>query len=208
MHNRIREFRERKGWSQSDLGEAIGVGWQTVQRAEAGKSGLTLAKKRRYAKALDTDVDTLFSPSALRWVQVRAYIQAGHWAETWELPEEDQYSVAIPFDEAFAHYTLYGAEARGPSMNKRYPEGTALIFTDAIETKEDIEVGRRYIVERQRSDGLREATVKTLWQDDAGRVWLLPESSDPRFQEPIPLEGNDDDTIRIVGRIRYAVSRE
>ncbi|TIP13192.1 S24 family peptidase [Mesorhizobium sp.] len=152
--------------------------------------------------------DELEAEKGVRRVRVTGFVQAGHWAETWEWPEEDTYTVPVPDDPAFRPYLLHAAEARGPSMNRRYPEGTILVFTDVIETGASLELGRRYIVERERADGLREATVKTLWRDEAGKIWLLPESEDPRFQEPIPIDGNEDDTVRVVGRVRFAVSRE
>jgi len=208
MANRIREKREELKLSQADLAELVGVHWQSVHRAESGKTTLSTKKKAMYARALSTDVSSLFDAETFRTVRVRGYVQAGHWAETWEFADEDQYDVPIPNEAAFAQFSLYGAELRGPSMNKRYSEGAVVIFTDAIETHEDLILGKRYVVERQRADGLREATVKTLWRDENGTVWLLPESTDPRFQEPIPIEGGEDDTVRVVGRVRYAVSRE
>ncbi|PZR77896.1 MAG: phage repressor, partial [Stutzerimonas stutzeri] len=106
------------------------------------------------------------------------------------------------------NFTLHGAESRGPSMNKRYPEKSAIIYTDIIETGESPKPGRRYIVEIERADGLRESTVKLLWRDDSGQLWLLPESNDPRYQSPIALNGNEGDTIRIVGRVTHSVQRE
>ncbi|MBA1141737.1 LexA family transcriptional regulator [Mesorhizobium neociceri] len=146
--------------------------------------------------------------TALRNVPVTGFVQAGHWAETWEWSDDDVYTEGVPDDPAWRSFTLHAAEVRGPSMNRRYPENTVLVFTDLIETGAALEPGRRYIVERERADGLREATVKKLWRDDAGKIWLLPESDDPRFQEPIPIDGGEDDTVRIVGRVVYAVSRE
>jgi phage repressor protein C with HTH and peptisase S24 domain len=93
-------------------------------------------------------------------------------------------------------------------MNKRYPEGSALIFTSIYETRETPQVGKRYIVETERPDGLREATVKTLWQDETGEHWLLPESTDPRYQQPIKLSDGDGNIVRIVGRVVFSVQRE
>lgn len=209
MRYRIREFREQKGWSQADLGDLVGVHWQTVQRAESGKTELGTKKLSAYAKALGVDPDLLVvTEEGPLIVEVKGFVQAGHWAETWEWPEDDHYTVPIPADPSLQRFRLHGAEVRGPSMDRRYPEGTVLVFADMIETGETLQLGKRYIVERERADGLREATVKTLWRDDSGKLWLLPESTDPRFQEPIPIEGGEDDTVRIVGRVRYAVSRE
>lgn len=208
MRNRIRELREAKGLSQEALGEIIGAHWQTVHRAESGKTALSEPKLAKYAEALEVGIDDLMAPSSGRMVVVKGYVEAGAWAETWEWDEDNQYQVPVPDEPLFRGFTLHAAETRGPSMNKRYPEGTVIVFTDIIETQADIIVGKRYIVERERADGMREATVKQLWQDETGKYWLLPESTDPLFQEPIPINGNEDDTIRIVGRVRFAVSRE
>jgi transcriptional regulator with XRE-family HTH domain len=208
MRNRIRELREAQGLSQEALGAKIGVHWQTVLRAESGKTALGTTKLRYYAEALGVEPDELLQKDEGRMVTVKGFVQAGAWAETWEWHEDEHYTVPVPDDPALRHFTLHAAETRGPSMNRRYPEGTVLVFTDVIETQSDIQIGKRYIVERERADGMREATVKTLWRDDAGKVWLLPESDDPLFQEPIPIEGGENDTVRIVGRVRFAVSRE
>lgn len=209
MQNRVRKLRERAGLTQTELAEKLGVHWQTVQRVESGYSGLSNKKAEAYARALGVTSGEIFSDeNNFRQVSVKAHVQAGEWSESNEWMDDDQYNVAIPDDPALRPYQLFGAETRGPSMDKVYPEGTSLIFTEQIETSEQIIPGKRYIVERERADGLREETVKTLWKDDDGRFWLIPESTDPRFNEPIPLNGEDGDTIRIVGRVVYSVRRE
>ena len=210
MKTNIRRIRLEKGMTQQQLAERMDVTPQTISNIERNiGQGLSPAKIEAYAAALGVEPWRLVEiDSETRHVEVRAYVQAGHYAESHDLDDEDRYEVAIPNDLKFKQVPLYGAEVRGPSMNRRYPEGTALVFTDVIETGEDITVGKRYIVERERPDGMRETTVKLLWQDDAGRYWLLPESTDPRFQQPIALEGEDGETVRILGRVRYAVARE
>lgn len=208
----IAKIRKAKGISQVDLAERLGIHVTNLNRIEKGKAKPDLSRYEQIATELGVAVDDLISDSPVapetRLVTVKGFVQAGAWAETWEWDGDDAYSVAIPDDPALRSFTLYAAEARGPSMNRRYPEGTVLIFTDIIERGASLELGKRYIIERERADGLREATVKTLWRDEAGKMWLLPESTDPRFQEPIPVEGGEDDTVRIIGRVRYAVSRE
>ena len=120
----------------------------------------------------------------------------------------DQYDIAIPDDAEFSRLTLHAAETRGPSMNRTYPEGTVLVFLDNMEAEESPQFGKRYIVERERADGLREATVKTLQRDADGKAWLLPDSDDPRHQAPIEINGAEGDTIRLVGRVVYSITRE
>ena len=68
----------------------------------------------------------------------------------------------MPDDVEWRGRKLYAAETRGPSMDQIYPEGTVVVFTDMIDTEEEVIAGKRYIVEMERADGLREATVKRL----------------------------------------------
>lgn len=209
MDNRIKELRELRGLTQSALGELVDAHWQTIQRIESGKTKLDTEWMERLGAALGVDpLELIVKRSPARIVEVRGTVQAGHWEEAWEWEEDDRYQIPVPDDDAFRGFQLYGVETRGPSMDKRYPEGTVVVVTDMIERGEDIQPGRRYVVERERPDGMREATVKMLWQDETGHLWLLPESTDPRFQEPIALNGDEGDTVRIVGRVVYAVTRE
>lgn len=209
MQNNIKRIRQQLGISQHELADRMGVTWQTISNVERGVTGLSSKKLDAYAAALGVEPqDLIAADDGARRVPVIGHVQAGHFAESWEFHEADQFDVPVPNDARFRRFKLQGVEVRGPSMNRRYPEGTVLVFTDAVETGEDVTVGKRYIIERERADGLREATVKLLWRDNEGRHWLLPESDDPRFQEPIPMEGADGDTIRIVGRVRYSVARE
>ena len=146
----------------------------------------------------------------LRTVIVAAHVQAGLFSESWEWNEDDQYPVAIPDDPALRGYRLYAAETRGPSMNRRWPEGTVVVFTNAAETLESPIPGRRYVVEKRRQGGDAEHTVKLLHQDGDGKYWLVPESNDPRYQAPIAVDDGADDeyVVTIVGRVWFAVSRE
>ena len=148
---------------------------------------LTTDWMERIAKALHvTPTEIISEPSALRTVDVNMHVEAGVWSEAaiWEDPDS-HYKIAVPNDPDFANYALHGAETRGPSMNKRYPEGTVVVYTSIYETEETPTPGRRYIIEREGPDGLREATVKTLHRDENGGLWLMPESDDPRHQQPI-----------------------
>lgn len=201
--------------------EALGIKYPTYAAHENGSRGVP-RNMDRYARFFRVSLDWLLegqgpgphlasrdqAAGPARNVQVRGFVEAGAFEEVWDMPEDEWYDVPVPYDGRLAQYQLHAAEARGPSMNRRYPEGTVLIYTSLNDTNEDLVFGKRYIVERERADGLREATVKTLWRDESGKAWLLPESTDPRYQEPIPIDGGENDTVRIVGRVRYAVTRE
>ncbi|WP_051213293.1 LexA family protein [Maritalea myrionectae] len=211
MKNRIKELMIEKKISRDDLAHAVGVHPVTISRLISGRIDLSGERLQALAKAFNVSPEAIISDTPvvpMRTVKVVAFVQAGAWAESNELPDEDQFSVAVPQDTDLAKYSLTGVQVRGPSMNLRYPEGTVLVITNAIETQEDIQPGKRYVVERERPDGLREYTVKTLHRDEEGHFWLMPESNDPRHQQPIEVNGDLGDTIRVLGRVVYSLLRE
>ncbi|MDK4713014.1 S24 family peptidase [Rhizobium sp. CNPSo 4039] len=219
---RLERARKARGFATAKEA-AVFFSWNydTYAQHENGTRGLSRAAET-YAKAFRVSAAWLLTgegrgpgaendaPAGLRRIKVAAHIQAGYWAETWEWEEDAQYPVYIPDDPEYRPYRLYGAETRGPSMNKRYPEKTVLVFTDIQETQEQPIAGKRYIVERRRASGEAEHTVKLLHVDEEGKYWLLPESDDPRFQAAISIDDgiDDGDTVVIVGRVCYAVSKE
>ena len=60
--DRVRAERVRRGWSQSELGAAIGVSFQQVQKYERGANRISASMLARIAKALDTAVADFFPP--------------------------------------------------------------------------------------------------------------------------------------------------
>lgn len=206
---RLKEIRKSRGYKQAEVAAMLGLDLTNYNRLENGKTEMTVSRMEQLASLLNCEpVDLIADRGNIRTVQVRQHVEAGSWSESPLWPEDDWYNVAVPNDPEYSKLALYGAETRGPSMNRRYPEKSAIIYTDIIETGETPQVGKRYIVETDRRDGLREATVKTLWRDDNGELWLLPDSDDPRHRQPIPLAGEDGETVRIVGRVVYAVQRD
>lgn len=209
MANRIKELREARGMTQQQVADRLGMHLTNYNKLENSKTRLNDDRLAKLAEVFIVEpVSIIYRLPETRIVRVMGAVQAGVFAESWELPEDEQYLVTIPDDATFRGSRLFAAETRGPSMDKVYPQGTVIVFTDFIDHPEQPTFGKRYIVERERADGLREHTVKTLWRDAAGKAWLIPESNDPLFQEPIPLDGEDGDTVRILGRVVYSVRRE
>lgn len=58
--NRVKEYRRRQGLSQLALAKQIGVARQTVNLIENGKYNPSLELCVRLARALQTDLNTLF----------------------------------------------------------------------------------------------------------------------------------------------------
>lgn len=220
--NRIERRLEAKGLTATEASRHAGLSGDAIRNIRrsvaANKSGGASTKTlEKLAPVLGTSVAWLAQGEGpeeerltTRAVTVTAHVQAGVWTESWEWDSGDQYEVYIPDDPAYRNVKLYAAEARGLSMNRRYPEGTILVFTNIHETQEEPIPGKRYVVERKRISGEAEHTVKLLHVDAEGKYWLVPESDDPRFQAPISVEEGtgDGDVVSIIGRVCYAVMRE
>lgn len=62
MKNRIRELRSGRGWSQSRLGDALGVSRQTVNAIENGRYDPSLPLAFKLAALFELPIEALFMP--------------------------------------------------------------------------------------------------------------------------------------------------
>lgn len=60
MKNRLRELRERMGWSQAALAEQLDVSRQTVNALETGKYDPSLPLAFRIARLFGEAIETIF----------------------------------------------------------------------------------------------------------------------------------------------------
>ncbi len=60
MKNRIRELREACGWSQTELGRAVGVTRQAIHSIEKDKHDPSITLAARIAGALGSPVERVF----------------------------------------------------------------------------------------------------------------------------------------------------
>ena len=213
---RVRHALDEKGLNMKQASLAAGRGETFVRDLLQRDRAPSIDNFAALAKIVGKPVSYLLGEDSarvepgLRKVEVAAHVQAGHFAETWEWTETDRYSVMVPDLPEYRSLRLYAAEARGPSMNKRYADKTVIVFNSVIEAHEEPIPGKRYVVELKKPGGEAEHTVKLLHADADGNLWLMPESDDPRFQAPISVEegADDEDTVTIIGRVVFAVTRE
>ncbi|HLT43434.1 MAG TPA: helix-turn-helix transcriptional regulator [Luteimonas sp.] len=62
MDSRIRELRERFGWSQGELAERLEVSRQTVNAIETGKYDPSLPLAFRLARLFGEPIEAIFFP--------------------------------------------------------------------------------------------------------------------------------------------------
>ena len=64
MDSRIRELRERFGWSQGELAERLAVSRQTVNAIETGKYDPSLPLAFRIARLFGAPLEAIFLPES------------------------------------------------------------------------------------------------------------------------------------------------
>jgi putative transcriptional regulator len=62
MNNRLRDLRERKGWSQGELAEQLEVSRQTINALETGKYDPSLPLAFRIARLFGKPIESIFQP--------------------------------------------------------------------------------------------------------------------------------------------------
>jgi putative transcriptional regulator len=60
--SRVRELRERKGWSQGELAERLEVSRQTINAIETGKYDPSLPLAFRIARLFGKPIESMFLP--------------------------------------------------------------------------------------------------------------------------------------------------
>lgn len=61
MKTRIRQFREKRGWTQEQLAEMVGVTRQTILFLEKGKYNPSLRLAYKIAQAFKRSIEDVFS---------------------------------------------------------------------------------------------------------------------------------------------------
>ena len=64
MESRVRELRERRGWSQGELAEQLEVSRQTINAIETGKYDPSLPLAFRIARLFSLHIEDVFLPDA------------------------------------------------------------------------------------------------------------------------------------------------
>jgi transcriptional regulator with XRE-family HTH domain len=221
MRNRIKDLLRERKWSAEYLAAKIHAHPTTISRLVNSRILLGESWLVKLSEAFDVPPEQILAaPVGVRLVEVRGVLERGAFAPSWQ-KDSGGFRVPIPDDRDLERFTLEAAETKGPSANKRYPEGTVVVFNVFTEASEPVRDGARYVVERRRPDGYVEASVRQLWRDPAGKLWLISETDDPRHQEALPVDaierdgtvatnghGGEGVTARLVGRVLYAVHRE
>lgn len=192
--NRIRHWRELRGYSQDELGNLCKpkVSQQQIHKLERGERRLTPEYMRQIARPLGvtppdllplTDLATL--AHVVRRVPVISWISAGKMIEPLQpLPpgaEEDSVYIAS------RHENLFGLRTIGDSMDRRAPSGTTIIVNADDRSPLD---GKVYVAR------INNEVVFRVYR--ATPIRFEPDSTKAGFDTIYPGDGDD---VEIVGRV-------
>lgn len=196
---RLKAFREQKGWSQADLAKK--VGWSSASRIgnyELGSRGISAEDAITLAEALDVSPSTLmFGESENKTVIKYEYplfstVQAGNFGAVGCYTEQDAkdwISTTKKASDLAFWLTVEGHSMTAPTGSKpSFPEGMLIL----VDPAEDVNPGD-FCVAGVFND--TEVTFKKFtWE--YGKPWLEPLNPNPRYQS-IPCN----ETCRIIGKV-------
>ena len=199
MKYRIREAREKLGWTQAELAKKMGTTQQTIQRYEAGSVDVNSSKLVKLAKILGTTVDYLIGiptnavPARPGGVPrpVIGRISAGPFGTVYEESGEE---LDVPDDVWECHRQGFWMRVSGNSMNRLFAEGSMVYVDPACEVRNG-DVGVACV----NGD---EGTVKRIFFEPDNVVRLHPESYDPEYRDRVIDEDDPDGpSFHIEGKV-------
>lgn len=190
--DRLADIRKRRGLTQTQLAERLGVEQPTVQRWEKGKREPDLGQLQALAGVLGVTAGELLEGDIASPVGPRLFVKgevaAGVWRTAVENPADEWESFYGRPDVNADISHRFGLRVIGDSMDQFYPEGT-IVECVSLFGHAEAAPGKRVVVVRMNDAGMCEATVKELVEQD-GELWLVPRSNNPAHS-PWKLSENE-----------------
>lgn len=216
---RLRAARIKAGY-ETAADACVAFNWKVAgyRHHENGTRSFDLDAARKYARAFRVkpgwlvgmaalDDAPAIATSAKEPLTVVGSVAAGVWRE----PHEGFVSMEIDTPPPVEGAKRFGLTVDGHSMDLHYEPGTVLDCISIFPTGIEPQSGDHVIVERIKTDGLRETTVKEFVTRD-GQFYLAPRSTRPEFQREIeigaPSEHHEQDgeEVRVIGFVVSSIS--
>jgi SOS-response transcriptional repressor LexA len=169
----------------------------------------TLTTIEKLAKGLETTPEWLAFEIAVHRpehpsIDIRGDVAAGLWLEVHAVDEHALDNIPLTADPRYPASAQYALGVRGTSIDRVARPGDYLLCVDIGMTGIEPHADDIVIVERRRAQsGVREVTAKRI-ERRGKTIYLHPDSDDPRWQEPIVIDGrkkSDDEEIVIIALV-------
>lgn len=134
-------------------------------------------------------------------------VAAGPWLPVDQEVDAPLYDdIAVPPDPNHPADWQFAAMSRGTSVNKIAPDGSILVCIDLRKARMAPRPRDLVIVEQRRAGGLEIMRTAKRYVETADGYELWPDSTDPRWQQPIAVaKGAHDDGIEIevIGKVTF-----
>lgn len=196
------------GITYTELARRAGIDSATLTRFmnkptyKPNLSNTTVQKISEAVMRPEPEYPSLTPSASVLTVRVLGTAAAGLWKDVSIIADDYYTHEELPVVEnpRYAGYPQYALLVEGTSVNRSIQDGEYAICVDWSAIGADPKEGQYVHVERSRG-GLTEATIK-LVRVQGRQIELWPDSTDPRFQEPISYSHEDEDTeVRIRGLV-------
>jgi transcriptional regulator with XRE-family HTH domain len=202
------------GLSLNQIADRVGVSHTTLSRPVNNpnyKYAPKFAILQRIAQTLGVPLTRELTTNAaealpkvvgVRPLPVRGIVAAGMWQSLDLIQDQPLGTVPMMEDPQYAGFPQWAELLRGPSVNRVFEDGMYVHVVDTIALGYRPSHGDLVIVERRKEqDGLIERTCKRVLIRAGEPPQLVGDSTDERFNAPLPVEVGPDDTIRVVGLV-------
>lgn len=220
---RLRQTREKAGYDTAkSAAEAMGAPVSTYIQHENGGRGIPAARAAKYGRFFRVAPEWLLygrgtgepvvAEPKLTALPLEGQIRAGAWLSVDDSSQEaERPMLTAAHDPRYPHARQWLREVVGDSMNaKGINEGDLVHIVDWIEAGPAMTTGMIVEVTRTRDGGeLREVTLKEIEVRGSGGFLLWPRSTNPRWKDPIVLNGEDESgtEVRVTGLLLAAIRR-
>lgn len=219
---RLKAARQKAGYETAKgAAEAMGATVSTYIQHENGSRGYPARTAARYAKFFRVgpewllygrgSFDPVVAEPALQALPLLGQVRAGAWLALDESVQDEPVMLTAATDARYPHARQWLREVVGDSMNaKGILNGDLAHLVDWAEAGLELSNGQVIEVTRYRDGGeLREVTLKEVEVKAPGHYLLWPRSTNPRWADPIVLNGSDDSgqEVRVTGLLLAAIRR-
>ena len=194
----IEEGLRKPGKSKTGLAKALGRAPSMVTALLKPERELKVREVKIIAGYLEVEAPVDFPQPepepAVDTAFITGEVAGGVWTEPGYEFEPIPTTVARP--GRWPAGSVYLLRVRGSSINRKATDGDLVMCLDTFAAPRRFKVGDWVIAERERN-GMIETTVKKVDVEPSGDFVLMPDSDDPRHQNPIPIGEVDGDLVRV-----------